>query len=100
MFLINISLKEHLADEETAASRFEQHSQWFSKHFQEGRFLMLGPYQDKHHAGVIIAQAESRVALERVLSEDIYYPLGLADYEIREFKAALISGDIKNYEGK
>ncbi|MGM3192234.1 hypothetical protein ACS25B_15190 [Dickeya dadantii subsp. dieffenbachiae] len=38
--------------------------------------------------------------MEHFLSEDVYYPLALADYEIREFNAALISGDIKDYEGK
>ncbi|AGH37418.1 YCII-related protein [Bibersteinia trehalosi USDA-ARS-USMARC-188] len=49
---------------------------------------MLGPYLDQAHAGVIIAQAESREALDKILAEDIYFP-NLADYEVREFKDAM-----------
>ncbi|MEQ9889802.1 YciI family protein [Pectobacterium aroidearum] len=100
MFLINISLKDSHADEETAAERFEQHRHWFAKHFEKGNFLILGPYQDKHHAGVIIAQAESREALDNILAEDVYYPLDLANYDIHEFKAIFVADDIKQFEGR
>ncbi|MDG0798420.1 YciI family protein [Pectobacterium punjabense] len=100
MFLINISLKDSDTDEETAAKRFEQHRNWFAKHFKEGNFLILGPYQDKEHAGVIIAQAENREALEKILAEDVYSPLDLANYDVHEFDAILVADNIKQFEGR
>lgn len=100
MFVINITLKPHQTDEATAAARFEQHRQWFSAYFERGTFLVLGPYQDAPHAGVIIAQTESRDALAQIIEEDVYYPLGLADYHIREFKALFIADAIKPSAGR
>lgn len=85
---------------EQADAMFNQHRAWFAKNFQQGNFLLLGPYQDKEHAGVIIAQAESREALDKVLSEDVYYPLDLATYEVHEFKAAMVAENIKEFQGR
>ncbi|GKV93943.1 hypothetical protein H2Y56_13315 [Pectobacterium aroidearum] len=100
MFLINISLKDSHTDDKTADQRFEQHRHWFAKYFKEGNFLILGPYQDKEHAGVIIAQAENREALEKILAEDVYYPLDLANYDVHEFNAIFVADNIKQFEGR
>jgi uncharacterized protein YciI len=100
MYIINISLKVDKVPTEQADAMFEQHRAWFAKNFQQGNFLMLGPYQDKEHAGVIIAQAESREALEKVLLEDVYYPLDLADYEVHEFKVAMVAENMREFQGK
>lgn len=93
MYLINITVKDTISDEEHH-TLFEQHSLWFKKHFEAGRFLMLGPYVDTDaKAGVIFARAGSREELDAVLAEDCYYP-DLADYQIREFAPKMISQDI------
>ncbi|MFZ7173311.1 hypothetical protein ACLSYX_00455 [[Pasteurella] aerogenes] len=47
---------------------------------------------------MIIAQTESREQLESILAEDVYYP-NLADYQIREFKAAMVAENIQQFQG-
>ncbi|KGQ70890.1 hypothetical protein A1D23_04520 [Chelonobacter oris] len=98
MYLINIVLKtDHLSDDEQQAM-LDQHRTWFADYFQQGHFLLLGPYLDQPHSGVIIAQAENRQQLEKILAEDVYYP-NLASYEVREFKAAMVAENIKRFQG-
>lgn len=62
------------------------------------QFFVTRPYLDKERAGVIIAQTESREQLESILAEDVYYP-NLADYQIREFKAAMVAENIQQFQG-
>ena len=47
-------------------------------------------------AGIIIAHAENRVALDNILATDSYYP-DKAHYEIREFTAKHIAADLPAY---
>lgn len=94
MYIISITLKENLSDELKANEMFEQHKAWFQKHFQLGNFLIMGPYLDAVHAGVIVARAKNRDALEAIIAEDVYYPPRLADYQIREFSPLLIAEHI------
>ncbi|MGQ8821404.1 YciI family protein [Bibersteinia trehalosi] len=88
MYIINIALKMDKIPAEQAEQMFNTHRAWFAQYFEQGNFLMLGPYLDQAHTGVIIAQAESREALDKILAEDVYFP-DLADYEVREFKDAM-----------
>lgn len=97
MYLINISLKPNDDDEKTASAKFSSHVEWFTKYFDNGTFLMLGPYLNKDHTGVIIAQVETREELEKILSEDVYHPLNLANYEINEFKPIKIASNIADF---
>lgn len=98
MYLIDISLKNESLSEEEQARQLDAHRAWFAKYFQQGNFLLLGPYLDKERASVIIAQTESREQLESILAEDVYYP-NLADYQIREFKAAMVAENIQQFQG-
>ncbi len=98
MYLIDISLKNENLSAEEQAQQLDAHRAWFAKYFQQGNFLLLGPYLDQERAGVIIAQAQNRAQLEQILAEDIYYP-DLADYQIREFKAAMVAEDIQQFQG-
>lgn len=100
MYIVNITLNVDEVPKDQAENMFNQHRQWFAKNHQEGRFLLLGPYTDREHAGIIVAQTENREALEKILESDVYYPLGLADYEIREFKAVMVADNVKKFEGK
>lgn len=96
MYIISITLKENHSDETQATKMFEQHKAWFQKHFQLGNFLIMGPYLDASHAGVIIARTKSRDVLDAIISEDVYYHPGFADYQIREFSPVLISENISD----
>ena len=96
MYIISITLKENHSDEAQANQMFEQHKAWFQKHFQLGNFLIMGPYLDASHAGVIIARAKNRDALDAILAEDVYYHPGMADYQVREFNPVLIAEHISD----
>ncbi|MBN7287525.1 MULTISPECIES: YciI family protein [Campylobacter] len=98
MYLINITLKMEKVPADKAEAMFERHREWFGKNFKEGKFLLLGPYQDKEHAGIIIAYAKDRAELDEILATDVYYP-DMAEYEIREFKAAM-AADLSAFAGK
>lgn len=99
MYLINITLNQNLVSVGRVDELFAAHRAWFAKNLEAGNFLLLGPYLDREHAGVIIAQAPNRTALDEILKSDVYYP-NLAEYEVREFKANLISEKILDYKGR
>ncbi|MBY6286971.1 hypothetical protein K6121_11550 [Neisseria subflava] len=48
---------------------------------------------------MVLAQAESREALDKILAEDAYYPDG-AEYAVSEYQANLIADNITDYRGK
>lgn len=100
MYIINISVNIEEVLEEQADSMFEQHRQWFTRNFEKGNFLLLGSYKDIKNAGVIISQVESHEVLEKILEDDIYYPLKLANYEVNEFKAIMVAENINGFRDK
>ena len=60
MYIINITVNADLPVEKHE-KMFVEHTEWFKKHFEAGKFLMLGPYTDTDaHAGVIFAHTDSR----------------------------------------
>ena len=100
MYIIDIFIrKEKLSDKEMEAL-LEKHRAWFEKYFEQGNFLLVGPYLNRGASGVIIAQAQNRSVLDKILSEDAYYAEDLAEYAVHEFKAGMIAADIGAYQGK
>lgn len=100
MYLINIQLNADKIPPERRDALFEQHRTWFAEHFDKGNFLLLGPYLDADLAGIIIAQTENRTTLEAILATDVYHGNGMANYEIREFEAAMVSDELHRFQGK
>lgn len=100
MYIIDIVLDTQKIPDDQAASLLDAHRAWFAKYFQQGNFLILGPYLDQADAGVILAQAESRADLERILSEDVYFDAKQAVYTVREFKATMVADNIATFQGK
>ena len=96
MYMISITLMENHSTDTQDTKMFRQHKAWFQKHFQLGHFLIMGPYLDAKHAGIIVARAKNRDVLDAIISEDVYYPTGLADYQIREFSPILIAENISD----
>lgn len=99
MYLINITIKADQVPAEKAEELLAGHRAWFGAQAAAGNFLVVGPYRDKSMAGVVMAQAESREALDAILAQDAYYP-DLATYEVREFQANLIADNLTDYQGK
>ena len=98
MYFIDIKISSATSSRADAAQLLAGHRQWFAKYVDKGNFLLLGPYKDIAHAGLILAQAESREALDAILGEDVYYP-DKADYEIHEFSANRIHPKIVDFVG-
>lgn len=100
MFLINETLNPEKIPQGKEEEFFQQHVAWFTHHFEQGNFLLVGPYTDQEMAGIMLSGLEKREALEAVLKEDVYYADGMADYEVHAFKSGKIARDFASYEGK
>jgi len=87
VFVIDLTITEEV-DDAVAAEHLAAHRRWFASHVESGDFLLLGPRRDRSGAGIILARAESRAALEEILAGDVYHPEG-ATYEVAEFKATM-----------
>lgn len=98
LYAVKIALLFDKVPAEKADEYFAQHRAWFAKHSEVGNFLMLGPLPELDHTGLIIAQAQNYDALDAILKEDVYYPIGGASYETTEFKAVMIADNIKQYQ--
>ncbi|MGA2396281.1 MAG: YciI family protein [Candidatus Lustribacter sp.] len=57
------------------------HRTWINKH-ADASFVLCGPFEDRSAGGMIIAQAESRAALDRILAEDPLLACGAATHEV------------------
>lgn len=88
MFIISIKIHTDIVPQDKADEMLKKHREWFKRHFDDGKFLLLGPYKDQENAGVIVAKLANKVALDEILSGDVYYP-NLASYEVREFHVAM-----------
>ena len=99
MYFIDIKISDGTSNSAEAAQLLAGHRQWFAKYVEKGNFLLLGPYKDIAHAGLIIAQAKNREALDAILREDVYYP-NKASYEIHEFTANKIHPQIGEFIGQ
>ena len=100
MFIINQTLNADKIPQGKSEELFKEHVAWFSRHFEQGNFLLVGPYTDQKMAGIMLSGVESREALEEILKEDIYYADGMANYEVHSFKAGKIAKNFSAYEGK
>lgn len=100
MFIINETLKAEKIPVDKGEELFQQHVAWFTRHFEQGDFLLVGPYTDKEMAGIMICGAETREAVEKILRGDVYYADGMAEYEVHSFKAGKIAENFAEYEGK
>lgn len=100
MFIINQTLNKDKISAGKGDELFKKHKQWFTRHFEQKDFLLVGPYTDKEMAGMMICQAPDREAVEEILKEDVYYDGGMANYEIRSFKAGMIVKEFDNYAGQ
>ncbi len=100
MFIITETLKPERIPAGKEEELFQRHVAWFSRHFESGDFILVGPYTDAKMAGVMISAAATREEVEAILQEDVYYADGMADYEVRSFTAAKIAVNFADFAGK
>jgi len=63
-------------------AHMDGHRAWINKH-ADASFVLCGPFEDRSAGGMIIAQAESRAALDRILNEDPFLACGAATHEVQ-----------------
>ena len=68
-------------------AHMDAHRAWINKH-AEASFVLCGPFEDRSAGGMIIAQAESRDALDRILAEDPLLACGAATHEVAVLEVA------------
>ncbi|MCH3922049.1 YciI family protein [Limosilactobacillus sp.] len=93
MYIINIQLDR---SQQFGDDKLAQHRAWFTRHFEAGDFLIVGPSKTHPMSGVVIAQAKSREALDKILAEDAFYPDG-ASYDVNEIAAHMVADNITDY---
>ena len=81
MFIIVLSYKKPLAE----VNRFVgEHREFLQSHYASGQFLLSGPRQPRT-GGIIVAKADSREDVERIIQDDPFHREQIAEYEIIEF---------------
>lgn len=50
MFLIHETLNPEKIPQGKEEKFFQQHVAWFTRHFEQGNFLLVGPYTDQQSA--------------------------------------------------
>lgn len=99
MFLVDIRIKSNQLSDDEKKALMGKHQEWFKSYVAKGIFLMVGPSKTYQDAGIIIAGLSDRKSLDKILSEDPFYP-DKAEYHINEFTPMKILDSITNYEGK
>lgn len=99
MYLVTITIKTEKIAKEDEADLLRRHRAWFTDQFDKGNFLLVGPYKDKGMAGIAIAKVEDRTTLDKILSQDAYYP-DYATYDVSEFQANLIADHLLDCKGQ
>lgn len=94
MFIISLHDVRPLADVE---DHLEARRQFPDKRFQEGVFLMTGRKKPRT-GGIILAHAENRPAIERIIAADPFHQAGIARYHITEFVPGRTSPDLAQYQ--
>ncbi len=87
MFVINITYKANLT---VVDMYLKQHKKYLAEYREKGVFLTSGR-KNPRTGGVILAQAESREELDRILKRDPFYWNNIAKYEVTEFEPAMIA---------
>lgn len=85
MFVVLLEYTASLAEID---QHIEAHRQFLARQYADGVFLLSGR-QEPRTGGVILARANSREALEQVLTQDPFSQQRLAKYTVIEFMPSM-----------
>lgn len=91
MFIINL---HYIVPLEELDAHMTDHVKYLKKYYKADVFIMSGRKAPRT-GGIIIAQADSKEALEMIIAEDPFYKHELAEFTITEFLASQAHPDIK-----
>lgn len=75
-----------------------EHRQFLERHYAAGHFLLSGR-KEPRTGGVILATAESRAEVERIIQNDPFHREKIASYEIVEFLPSMSAGHLAGRYG-
>jgi len=70
-----------------------EHRRFLDRHYGNGTFLLSGR-QEPRTGGVILAKADSKTTLQRLLEEDPFFIAGVATYQIVEFIPTMVADNL------
>lgn len=85
MFIIQLTYIKPLSEVDQV---LEDHKQFLTKHYEEGVFLLSGRRHPRT-GGIILATAENKAEIDKIIEEDPFYRHRLADYFITEFRPTM-----------
>ena len=81
MFIVSLNYICDLSDIE---KHLPEHIEYLDRYYAAGHFVASGRKVPRI-GGVILVVADSRAAVEKIITEDPFHIHGLAEYEITEF---------------
>jgi uncharacterized protein YciI len=90
MFVIELIYKAPLAEID---AHMPEHVAFLQKHYASGTFVVSGR-KIPRDGGIIIAVGGSRREIEKIIAEDPFHALGLADVRIIQFRASQRAPDL------
>ena len=91
MFVIELIYKVPLVEID---AHMAEHVAFLQKYYASGHFVVSGR-KIPRDGGIIIAAGGSRRELEKIIVEDPFHALGLADFRIIQFRASQRAPDIQ-----
>ena len=82
MFVVELNYKVDLA---TIDAHMREHMRFLDRYYASGNFVASGRKVPRD-GGIILAVADSRTEMERIVREDPFCAGGLADFRIVEFR--------------
>lgn len=91
-----VVLLHYTAPENEVDEALPGHSDWVSRHYDAGDFIVAGRRQN-HDGAVIIARAMSRGQLDAILATDPFARRHLVRHEVIEFNARRTIPELVKY---
>jgi len=91
MFIINLN---YIVPLEQLDTHMTAHVKFLKKYYQQNIFVASGRKVPRT-GGIILAMAESKEALERIIAEDPFYTHKLAEFTITEFLTSQMHPEFK-----
>ncbi|HEY0245232.1 MAG TPA: YciI family protein [Mucilaginibacter sp.] len=95
MFIIDLN---YIVPLEELDTHMADHVKYLSKYYKENIFVASGRKVPRT-GGIILALAESKEAVEKIIKEDPFYKHELAEFTITEFLTSQYHPDLKEFLG-
>ncbi|MFI9154927.1 YciI family protein [Streptomyces sp. NPDC053367] len=93
MFVLELS---YTAPLDAVDALLPAHVTWLDEQYAQGRFLASGR-KEPRDGGMILAVAEDRDAIERVVAQDPFVTAGVCAYRVTEFVATRTAPALERY---